>query len=126
MVPVPLLPSEAGERKFAYLDLAPESFRDATGTIRTKTALRRWGPPSCFAQDDLYTTRFGKWRSTEIEERFFGRIDTDGRKAIDYFSAFKHPSADPKAFHALMTYMSTQKLRTPKGLAYLSALTQIR
>ena len=116
-------PSASCERKFSYLDLTPDSFVDVTGTTRTKTALRRWGPPSCFAEDDLYTTRFGSWQSTEIEEQFFGRIDTEGRKAVDYFANFEHPSADTQAFHAMITYMSTQKLRTPKGLAYLSLLT---
>ena len=31
----------------------------------------RWGPPRCFYRDDLYSTQFGDWKSTEIEEKFF-------------------------------------------------------
>ena len=120
------IPPAARERKFFYLDLQPERFRDTKGVMRTKTVLRQWGPPSCFVEKDLYTTKFGPWKSTEIEEKFFGKIDTDGRRAVEYFTRFEHPSADAPAFHAMMRYMSTQKLRTPKGLAALSALVQMR
>lgn len=118
------IPSDAREAKLFHLDLHPERFKDATGVMRTKTALRRWGPPSCFYEDDLYTTAFGPYQSTEIEEKFFGSIDTDGRRAVEYFAGFEHPSVDGKAFHAIMRYMSIQKLRTPKGLAYLSSLVR--
>ena len=112
---------EQKEEKSHYLDLLPGTFTDITGSTRTKTALRRWGTPRCFCQDDLYTTRFGAWESTEIEEKFFGEIDRNGRRALEYFSNFEHPSIDTDAFHNLLIYMSTQKLRTPKGLAWLAA-----
>jgi hypothetical protein len=115
---------DAREQKYFFLDLKPDSFLDATGRRRTRTGLRRWGPDRCFQQTDLYTTRFGGWESTEIERRFFGEIDDAGRRAVDYFTNFKHPSVDDEAFHSLMVFMSTQKLRTPKGLAYLGSLTQ--
>ena len=52
------LPTE-GERKFRYLDLTPEQFRDPNGILRTKTALRRWGAVSCFKETDLYTVKYG-------------------------------------------------------------------
>ncbi|MCP2022244.1 DUF4238 domain-containing protein [Pseudomonas laurylsulfatiphila] len=71
-------------------------------------------------QKDLYTTKFGDFESTEIEEKFFGDIDVRGKKAVEYFSDFVHPSVDHDAFLDLMLYLSTQKLRTPKGLKYLS------
>lgn len=83
------------------------------------------GPSNCFCQDDLYTTKFGNWESREIEQKFFGRIDTSGREAIEYFTNFQHPSADPIALKNMLIYMSTQKLRTPKGLAYLSDIKRI-
>lgn len=118
------LPEDLTEKKFRYLDLNPENFIDPTGRKRTKTALRRWGPPSCFYQDDLYTTRFGNWESTEIEQKFFGKVDDSGRKAVEYFSAFQQPSVNPDALNALLPYMSIQKLRTPKGLAYLAELAK--
>jgi hypothetical protein len=102
------------------LDLKPDVIVDSKGRKHTKTALRRWGPPSCFFEDDLYTTRFGHWESTEIEQKFFGKIDNNGRKAVEYFADFQHPSADKDALYALLPYMSVQKLRTPKGLDNLA------
>src|SRR5271154_5740254 len=78
------IPDSANEQKFFYLDLKPEIFRDAKGVRRTKTALRRWGPPLCFQETDLYTTRFGNWESTDIEKMFFGEIDDAGHRAVDY------------------------------------------
>ena len=115
-----------GEKKFYYLDLKPDQFRDPIGVLRQKTALNRWGTDRCFKQTDLYTTRFGAWESTEIEQFFFGRVDAKGREAIEYFATFTHPGADEAAFQNLLNYMSVQKLRTPKGLAQLAAMTGMR
>ncbi|MGP0002350.1 MAG: hypothetical protein ACLPKW_32085 [Acetobacteraceae bacterium] len=67
-------------------------------------------------QDDLYTTKWGKLENRDIEQFFFGRIDTEGRKAAEYFAELEHPDADKKSFLDLMNYMSVQKLRTPKGI----------
>ena len=61
---------ESGQRVFRYLDLDPEKFRDPKGIIRTKTALRRWGAVSCFKETDLYTVKYGRFESTEIEQFF--------------------------------------------------------
>src|ERR1700730_15068542 len=91
-----------GEQKFRYLDLQPETFIDATGVKRQKKDLRRWGTDSCFKQTDLYTTRLGAWQSTEIERFFFGRIDREGREAVEYFTNFSHPSAGGGALNALL------------------------
>ncbi|MFO1152052.1 MAG: DUF4238 domain-containing protein [Rhodospirillales bacterium] len=119
------LPS-TGEQKFRYLDLRPETFLDEMGRLRQKTSLHRWGTNRCFKQTDLYTTRLGKWESTHIEQFFFGRVDDQGRKAVDYFTTFVHPSIDRDAFYALLNFMSVQKLRTPKGLAYLADQTELK
>lgn len=73
----------------------------------------------------MYTTKFGAWESTEIEEKFFGKIDSSGRTAVEHFASFKHPSADGDALNALLQYMSIQKLRTPKGLAHLGDKTNL-
>jgi Protein of unknown function (DUF4238) len=114
-----------GEQKFRYLDLRPEAFIDAIGIKRRKKILQRWGTDRCFKQTDLYTTRFGAGESTEIEQFFFGRVDREGREAVEYFANFSHPSADGDAFQALLNYMSVQKLRTPKGLAHFAEMTKL-
>lgn len=114
------LPPGDGERKFYYLDLAPET-RVSNGHRYTRNAILKWGPPRCFCEDDLYTTRLGQWESTDIEQRFFGPVDDRGQAAVEYFSTFQHPDANEDMFHAMLPYMSIQKLRTPKGLADLAA-----
>lgn len=111
------------EKKFYYLDLKPDTIRIVNGKKIQRKSLLKWGPPRCFYQDDLYTTRFGEWSSKEIEEKFFGKIDFEAQAAVDYFSTFQHPSAHHGAFQTLLPYMSVQKLRTPKGIGYLRDIT---
>jgi hypothetical protein len=122
------LPS-AGQRVFRYLDLQPEQFRDPNGVVRTKTALHRWGAKLSFKETDLYTTRFGSFESTDIERFFFGRVDREGKKAIEFFSDFNgfgdgggFKTTPSEAFNSFLNYLSIQKFRTPKGLRYLSTL----
>jgi hypothetical protein len=78
---------------------------------------------SCFAEDDLYTTKWDVEENVDIERFFFGRVDTEGKSAVEFFSDFQFD--DPRqeaAYHGLMKYISVQKLRTPKGLGWLSSL----
>jgi hypothetical protein len=112
-----------GQGKYHYLDLKPETVK-RNGHRFTRRDLQHWGPASCFAQDDLYTVKAGSFINTEIEQFFFGEIDRDGKAAVEYFAAFAHPDADDKAFYNLMTYMSVQKLRTPKGLGWLAQVAR--
>lgn len=95
----------------------------SNGHQYTRNALLRWGPPRCFYLDDLYTTAFGAWKSTEIEERFFGPVDQQGKAAVEYFATFERPSADSEKLGAMLPYMSIQKLRTPKGLGNFFSIT---
>lgn len=108
------------DRELYYLDLCPGTFTDPRGVVHAGRAVRRLGFKHCFAEDNLYTAKFGKEESTRIEQIFFGQIDSRGKKAVEYFAGFEHPSANGDAFQDLLLYMSTQKLRTPKGLAWLS------
>lgn len=106
-------------QRFYYLDLKPETMT-SSGHKYQRRALLRWGPDKCFYEQDLYTTRFGGWESTEIEQKFFGRIDDSGRNAVEYFSSYKHDGINYEALYAMLPYMTVQKLRTPKGLKYLA------
>jgi len=118
------LSEDVREKKFYYLDLKPDSMISGRRRYKRK-ALLRWGPRKCFCETDLYTTKFGNWESTEIEEKFFGKVDYSGGEAVDYFSNFEHPSADSESFHNLLLFMSIQKLRTLKGLAALADLVTL-
>ncbi len=112
-----LLPEE---NQLYYLDLNPGYFTDPRGVRHPNKALKHQGPRLCFCERDLYTRRFGSMTSTEIESRFFGDIDTNGRAAVDYFETFDYPLKEwGKSFENIMLYMSTQKLRIPKGLDWL-------
>ena len=118
-----------GERKFKYIDLTPDQFRDPQGIIRTKKALNRWGAVSCFKETDLYTVKYGQYESTEIEQFFFGKVDVEGLKAVNFLSRYRsfddfRGDVNPeKIFNSLLNYMSIQKFRTPKGLRYLATIT---
>jgi hypothetical protein len=117
------IPPTQVDHKLYYLDLQPESFIDGKGRVHTKNALRRLGFRPCFAQRDLYTTQFNGVDSIEIEKQFFGAIDREGLKAVEYYTNFAYPWDGGIELIALMQYMSTQKLRTPKGLAWLREVT---
>ncbi|MBN9507916.1 MAG: DUF4238 domain-containing protein [Alphaproteobacteria bacterium] len=108
---------------YQYLDLRPEVVL-CNGHRHTRRELRQLGPVSCFAQDDLYTTKWGSVENTEIEQFFFGKIDEEGRRAVEYFAGFQHPDVNGDAYQSLLTYMSIQKLRTPKGLGWLAAISR--
>lgn len=114
-----LVPGQRTNELF-YLDLRPDFLVDVRGVAFRRRALRRLGPKHCFAEQDLYTARLGAIESTDIEKLFFGTIDRNGREAVEYFTNFAHPSVSDTAFQNMMTYMSTQKMRTPKGLGWLS------
>jgi hypothetical protein len=94
------LPEKARERKFFYLDMRPESIATAGRTFQRADVLR-WVPKKCFVEEDLYTTRFGAWESTEIEQRFFGDVYNKGCRAVDYFAGFAHPHMDNDAYRDL-------------------------
>ena len=117
-----------GERKFRYLDLHPEQFRDPSGVLRTKKNVWRWGASSCFKETDLYTVKHGRYKFTDIERFFFGKVDktaarlSNSSPVTSRSMIFVKDLPPEKLFHSLINYMSVQKFRTPKGLRYLSAL----
>jgi hypothetical protein len=115
----------ARDAELFYLDLRPGVFTDGRGVAHPKRGVRRLGPKHCFYERDLYTANFGAMPSTEIERLFFGAIDSEGRHAVEHFSHFRHDAEGThESLNPLMLFMSTQKLRTPKGLGWLSDRTK--
>lgn len=114
-----------GETQYHYLDLRPDIIT-ANGHTHTRKACRYLGPKRCFAQDDLYTTNWGGAENRDIEKFFFRPIDTDGQKAVDHFANFEISDDTDDAWNALVPYMSVQKLRTPKGLAWFRQIIKSR
>jgi hypothetical protein len=114
-----------GQNTYWYLDLKPEQISRNGKVFGHRRDLLPWGPKKCFAEDDLYTTRWGAGENRDIEKFFFGRVDNEGKLGVEYFTDFDfdRPGQEPHpAFHGLLNYVSVQKLRTPKGLGWLSGL----
>jgi hypothetical protein len=113
-----MLPEES---ELFYLDMKPGYFIDPRGVKHDKQSLWRQGSKKCFVEEDLYTTKITGIQPKDIEKHFFGQIDTKGKPAVEYFEKFDYPLTDWRnSFEDIMNYMSTQKLRTPKGLTWLS------
>lgn len=113
------------QSQFFYLDKAPET-RSQNGRTWVRNNLLRWGPDNCFAQDDLYTMQWGSIENTDIEQFFFGKIDSAGKMAVEHFENFELNEKSNAAFSALLSYMSVQKLRTPKGLGNAREVSRIQ
>jgi len=62
--------------------------------------------------------------NVEIERFFFGQLDRQGLGGVEYFAGFVGEHFNGDAFNAFLRYMSIQKLRTPKGLAWLRQATR--
>ncbi|HET7320475.1 MAG TPA: DUF4238 domain-containing protein [Candidatus Saccharimonadales bacterium] len=119
------IPSDEPVRNLQYLDLNPATFTKPDGRLIKDKDVRPWGPSKCFAEPDLYTRWFGAERNTQVEELFFGRIDAKARDSIKYFNEYDHTSIDYEALHNMLPYLGSQRLRTPRGLAWISAETGV-
>lgn len=105
---------------FHYLNLYPDKIKLPNGHITYKKPICwPFSPKQCFYQTDLYTTSFLGILNDEIEKYFFGEYDNNGSLAIkalvenDYRLLHKY-------FESVFKYLDIQKLRTPKGLSWLS------
>jgi hypothetical protein len=117
---------KTGQFKFSYLDLNP-AIAYSNGVRHERQALLNWGPDRCFYKDNLYTLNLGTWSTDQIEKRFFGVIDGEGRRAVELFGDYNGlREGVPKALRALVQYMDAQRFRTPRGLDWLRATVNLR
>ncbi|MEP7349225.1 MAG: DUF4238 domain-containing protein [Sphingorhabdus sp.] len=110
--------------KLHRLNLAPDII-EYRGKRFKHNDVKEVGPKSCFAEDNLYTTQWGPLTNTDIEQFFFGKIDTKGRAAVNFFCDYGVRNGLHEAYQDLVLYMSVQKLRTPKGLQALAKLLRV-
>lgn len=116
------IPAARKERRYYYLDLRPERIRHAGGGTYLPRALNLWGTKRCFQESGLYTIQLRDGRASDaLEKHFFGKIDDSGARAFAFFRDYEFDKGAEKAVHDLLDYLGAQKLRTPKGLAYLKA-----
>jgi hypothetical protein len=114
------IPVGGKERKYHYLDLAPERVANATSRgFHFRNERRFLGPISCFEQEHLYTVFFGSNATDVIEKKFFGKIDAVGAAALELFLDYEWTSLEHHTVHDFIDFIGAQKLRTPKGLDYL-------
>ncbi|HAU1272825.1 TPA: DUF4238 domain-containing protein, partial [Legionella pneumophila] len=85
-----------------------------------------WGPSKCFYTKNLYRIKYGEQYSNDLEKHFFGEIDRKGAEAVNYFANFSHSSPNENHFYNFINFLSTQRMRTPKGLGYFELLTDIK
>ncbi|ATN33617.1 hypothetical protein ACO34A_07330 [Rhizobium sp. ACO-34A] len=109
---------QGGSNTLSYLDLKPTMHTRGDGTLVPGKSLFQTPPVRAFCTRDLYSTFFGTDVNDEIERRLFGDIDARGAEAIRAFSGTDQ-TAWHDNFESLFQYLDIQKLRTPKGLAWL-------
>jgi hypothetical protein len=102
------------------MDLDPPTKVLRDGRVIQERSLFEAHPKRCFYQTDLYSTFFRTGVSDAIERRLFGDIDTRGATAVRAFAA-TDAAAWREHFETFFEYIDIQKLRTPKGLAWLKA-----
>lgn len=88
--------------------------------IRQNGAWNKTPTSRAFFQTDLYSTFFGAFINDEIERLLFGTVDTKGSQAV---RAFVGTDAREwrEHFQEFFNFLDIQKIRTPKGLAWLKA-----
>jgi hypothetical protein len=112
---------EPGRSSLAYVDLTPDRKVLADGRVIVQRGAWDETPTSrAFCQQDLYSTFFGRSVNDEIERHLFGDIDNRGSKAVRAFAGTDKQEWH-QHFHTLFEYLDIQKIRTPKGLAWLQA-----
>lgn len=110
-----------GQTTFKYLDLNPTVIVTPSGkSVRIKE-LQDLGPRRCFREQNLYTTWFGGQQNDEIETKLFGEIDRIGAKAIRVLAENDVDALHDLLWHAF-EFLDIQKIRTPKGLAWIKSL----
>lgn len=119
------IPPTQKDKELYYLHLKPEEFVDSKGDIHQTNGVFRQGFRKCFSENDLYTLKLGTEVSTGVEQKFFGEIDRNGRQAVEFFTNFTHSSPAHDYYSHMVLYMSTQKLRTPKGLDWLATQVDV-
>ncbi|WP_299346513.1 DUF4238 domain-containing protein [uncultured Maritalea sp.] len=102
----------------SYLDLKPPLHLKGDGSQTPGNSLFPAPTTRAFVEHDLYSTFFGTAVNDEVERRLFGDIDARGADAIRAFSGLDQ-AVWHSNFENLFEFLDIQKLRTPKGLAWL-------
>ena len=105
---------------FYYLNLIPPTIDLPSGKKKLNDIHWPFKPSQCFYLKDLYTTQYFGFLNDEIERYLFGKIDNSGAKAIDAMAKQEFKSLHDN-FLNFFEYIDVQKIRTPKGLAWIKS-----
>jgi len=105
---------------FYYLNLIPPTIDLPSGKKKLNDIHWPFKPSQCFYLKDLYTTQYFGFLNDEIERYLFGKIDNSGAKAIDAMAKQEFKSLHDN-FLNFFEYIDIQKIRTPKGLAWIKS-----
>ncbi|MEN8166528.1 MAG: hypothetical protein ABFR65_03510 [Pseudomonadota bacterium] len=108
-----------GQTAYYRLDLTPECIKTPSGKVVKKGEVLHKGPGRFFYETDLYTTRYFDIDNDEIEKYLFGKIDTEGAEAIAAMASQNWMREIHPHILNYYEYLDAQRLRTPKGLAWL-------
>lgn len=108
-----------GQTAYYRLDLSPEHIETPSGKVIKKAEVLQKGPGKFFFEIDLYTTRYFEIENDDIEKYLFGKIDREGAAAIDAMASSDWMRKIHSHILNYYEYMDAQRLRTPKGLAWL-------
>jgi Protein of unknown function (DUF4238) len=114
------LPAQCKQRELHYVHKEPRTVHDGRGRRIPLPEVERRTLRNCFAERDLYTLAFRDVSSTDLERLFFGQIDRNGRKAVSFWTSYDRTQYAGEVLEPLLIYLSTQRLRTPKGLDWLA------
>lgn len=113
-----------GQTSFKVLDKRPDVFRDDTGKVRGQgRSILNKGTDAHFWEPDLYTIRWLGRTDDIIERQLFGAIDTRGKKAIEAWLAEDFNTVH-HTYWQVYQFMDALRLRTPKGLRFVQAMTR--
>ncbi|WP_166258695.1 DUF4238 domain-containing protein [Marinobacter salicampi] len=114
------------EAQTAYfrLDLFPRTIKTPSGKTVKKGEITKKGPGKFFFEVDLYTTQYFGQQNDDIERHLFGKIDTEGQAAVDALASEDWRQRIHPHIQNFYEYMDAQRLRTPKGLYWLTSVVQ--
>lgn len=111
-----------GQTSYYRLDLFPEQIKTPNGKIIKKAEILYKGVDKFFYEINLNTTKYFDIENDDIEKYLFGEIDAKGTQAIDSMAS---PNWKRRIHNHILNYyeyMDAQRLRTPKGLAWIKQI----
>ncbi|MFW1508622.1 DUF4238 domain-containing protein [Vibrio parahaemolyticus] len=115
-----------GQKSYFRLDLSPEEIVRPDGQSVKIGEILNKGPTRFFYEVDLYTTQWFGEKNDEIERHLFGHIDSSGSKALSALASEEWMREIHPHVTNIFEYMDAQRIRTPKGLEWLTRVTRAK